>query len=268
MRALTSPASRMPFTVSHAAAVLPFRKLKLVWSAFVIGSMAPDFPYVIGTTEYRDVGHVFPGIVTFTIPASLIALWMFHNIIKRPVTGLLPAGMQLRMRGQLGAFAFGGVLRFLAIIGSILLGVATHVIWDSFTHSRTWAYYHVPWLRGFVHVPFIGRMPIHSALQYLSSIVGLLALVLWVVLWYRRTPAPESMSRTRPTSRVSLAVGMFVAAGAIGLVRALVVVGPPATRSNADAFLLVFGVTALALAFWQLLLYCVLVSSHQIWIIS
>ena len=42
----------------------------------------------------------------------------------------------------------------------------------------------------------------------------------------------------------------------------------PAFRSNAHSFLLIFAVTALALAFWQLLLYCVLVSSHQMWIIT
>ena len=52
------------------------------------------------------------------------------------------------------------------------------------------------------------------------------------------------------------------------VVRALLVVGMPATRSNADLFVFVFGVTALALAFWQLLLYCVLVSSHQMWIVT
>jgi hypothetical protein len=43
----------MPFTVSHAAAVLPLRKLNLISSAFIVGSMAPDFPYIIGNTEYR-----------------------------------------------------------------------------------------------------------------------------------------------------------------------------------------------------------------------
>ena len=51
----------MPFTVSHVAAALPLRRLNLVWSAFVVGSMAPDFPYIVGTTDYRSLGHQFPG---------------------------------------------------------------------------------------------------------------------------------------------------------------------------------------------------------------
>ena len=174
----------MPFTVSHAAAVLPFRKLNLVWSAFIIGSMAPDFPYVLGNTANQRFAHRFPGLVEFTIPASLIALWMFHNIIKRPVTGLLPSGMQQRLRNQMGPFPFGGFRRFAAILGSILLGIATHLVWDSFTHDNTWVLDHVRWLRGWIYVPFVGYMPIHSALQYVSSILGLLALAMWVWLWY------------------------------------------------------------------------------------
>ena len=72
------------------------------------------------------------------------------------------------------------------------------------------------------------------------------------------------------TSAVALfaAGAIFVVAATAGLIRALVVVGAPAFRSNAHAFLLVFSVTALALAFLQLLLYCVLVSSHQMWTIT
>jgi hypothetical protein len=259
---------RMPFTVSHAAAVLPFRKLNLVWSAFIIGSMAPDFPYIAGNTDYRAIGHHFPGIIEFTLPAALLALWMFHNVIKHPVIGLLPTGMQSRLRDQLGAFPFGGLRRFLAIFASMLFGIATHIVWDAFTHSYTWPYYHIRILRGSAYVPFIGRMPIHSALQYTSSIVGMVALAAWVLLWYRRTPAVETATNRHPRSRFMLAVAIFIVAGLAGLIRALVVVGMPATRSNADVFMLVFCVTALALAFWQLLLYCVLVSSHQMWIIN
>jgi hypothetical protein len=258
----------MPFTVSHAAAVLPFRKLNLIWSAFIIGTMAPDFPYVVGTTEYRDFGHVMPGLLLFTVPASLVALWMFHNVLKRPVIGLMPAGIQLRLRDEMTAFSFGGPKRFLAILGSIVLGIATHVVWDSLTHSYTWAYFHIRWLRGFVHVPFIGLMPIHSAAQYASSILGLFAIALWIWLWYRRTPAMEVATRQYPRSRFALGLVMFAIAGLAGLARALLVVGMPATRSNADLFIFVFGITALALAFWQLLLYCVLVSSHQMWVIT
>jgi hypothetical protein len=259
---------RMPFTVSHAAAVLPFRKLNLVWSAFIIGSMAPDFPYIIGKVDYRGFGHHFPAVVWFTIPAAFFALWMFHNVIKRPIVGMMPVGMQVRLQSELRPFPFGGASRFLTILVSIVLGTATHIAWDAVTHSYTWAYYHLSWLRGWAHVPFIGVMPVTSALQYGSSVLGLLALANWVLLWYRHTPEPDRAFMSAPKSHFALAVGMFAIAGTVALIRALIVVGVPAFRANANHFLLVFAVTAIALAFWQLLFYCVLVSTHQVWIIN
>jgi hypothetical protein len=258
----------MPFTVSHAAAVLPFRKLNLVWSAFIIASMAPDFPYIIGNDDYRGIGHHFPGIVLFTLPAALIGLWIFHNILKRPLVGMMPIGMQIRLQTELRPFPFGGVKRFVAILTSIVLGIATHILWDSLTHRYTWAFYHFKCLRGWVYVPFVGLMPVTSALQYGSSVVGLLALAVWVVLWYRNTPEPKVGFKPLPKSHFALAIGMFTLAAAIAVIRALVVVGVPVFRSNAHHFLLVFAVTALALAFWQLLFYCVLVSTHQLWIMT
>ena len=249
----------MPFTVSHAAAVLPFRKLNLVWSAFIVGSMAPDFPYVVGTTEYRSLGHRPPGLLLFTIPVAFAVLWLYHRVIKRPVIDLLPRGVQARLPADAGEFTFAG--RMPAISASLLLGIATHIVWDSFTHSFTWAWRNVGWLHRRVEIPFLGAVPGYSALQYISTIIGLLALAIWVWLWYRESPAAAAV----PRSRFAVAVVMFSFATVAGFARAAIVVGAPATRARADVFLLVFATTALALAFWQLVLYCVLVSMRQAW---
>lgn len=260
----------MPFTVAHAAAVLPFRKLKLIWSAAIIGSMAPDFPYVIGNIKYRDLGHQFPGVLWFTLPASFAVLWLFHNVIKRPVIGLLPPGMQERLHSQNVAFKFGPVSQFLAILGSISLGIASHLIWDAFTHSHTWPWWHFAWLRGRLSIPLVHhQMPVFSFLQYASSAVGMLALAIWVWLWYRSAPAvPAARTKPRPRSRFGLAVAMLAIAAAVGTVRAVIVIGPPLSLPRANLFLLVCGVTSLAAAFWQFLFYCVLVSSYQVWTLT
>ena len=254
----------MPFTVAHAAAVLPFRKLKLVWSAFIIGSMAPDFPYIVGNVKYRDLGHFWPGVLYFTLPVSLAVLWLFHNVFKRPVIGLMPSGMQVRLRLQAGAFRFGGARRFFLIVVSIALGIASHLLWDSFTHSQTWAWREFPWLQQRIYVPGLGTVPSFAVAQYGSTFAGIFALVLWTWFWYRGArPAPQSITRLR--SRFPLALTMFAIAGLVGLVRAMLVASPPITRGNLHVFVLVFAVTSLALAFWQLFAYCVLVSTHQVW---
>ena len=263
---LYAPAG-MPFTVSHAAAVLPLRRLNLVWSAFIVGSMAPDFPYIIGNIRYRDLGHEFPGLILFTLPASLLALWIFHSIIKRPVIQLLPAGMQDRLRDQSGQFDFLPASRFLAILTSTILGITSHIVWDSFTHSYSWPWRHFAILQSWVRVPILNhRMPMFGALQYGSTVLGIVALAIWVLLWYRKSPVPAQPVRKRqPKSRFGLAVAMFAIAAAAGAIRALSQIGLPQTVARADTFFLICGVTSLAVAFWQLLLYCVLVSSYQVW---
>ena len=45
----------MPFTGSHAAAVLPFARSRLPASALVIGSVAPDLPYYLPKKTSTDI---------------------------------------------------------------------------------------------------------------------------------------------------------------------------------------------------------------------
>lgn len=254
----------MPFSVAHAAAALPLRRLNLVWSAFLVGSLAPDFPYVIGSVKYRALGHDWPGVVLFTVPASLVVLWLFHSAIKKPVAGLLPIGMQQRLGDQLGEFRFGGARRMLAIAWSVILGIASHLLWDSFTHAYTWPWRHFVWLKSRFHVPVAGWMPAIAILQYASTLLGLLALAGWIFLWYRDT-APDSPTPSAPQvkSRVSLAGIMFAAACAAGLVRAAML-SASTTNLYWDVYLLQFSVTALAVAFWELLLYCLVMTSREV----
>jgi len=255
----------MPFTVSHLAAALPFRRLRLVWSAFLIGSVAPDFPYVLATTDYRDLGHRFPGLIEFTFPAAIAALWLFHQVIKLPAVGLLPVGIQRRLQAELGEFKFGPPARLAAILFSLTLGIVTHVVWDAFTHAFTWPWRRWLWLQAWIRVPLFGRVPMYMFLQYASTIIGLIALGIWFLLWYRDT----TPSRQGPvTSHEYFPLAMLAVAIVAGLLRALLVIGMPKNLERLDAFLLVSGVTALALVFWQVFLYCLMISTHQTWTMS
>ena len=255
----------MPFTVAHAAAALPLRRLNLVWSAFLVGSMAPDFPYVLGDVEYRALGHRFPGVLLFTLPASFAALWFYHWAIKRPIAGLLPIGVQQRLNGQLGDFKFGGAPRVAAITLSIVLGIATHLLWDSFTHSNTWPWRHFAWLRSGVDLGGGNWIPMTMVLQYASTILGLLAMAAWFLLWYRETaPAAEGASLPPLESHVSLAALIFAIAGATGLLRAWMLPGVmPGTFRDLDWFLLNCATTAFAVAFWELLFYCLITTCRD-----
>jgi hypothetical protein len=250
----------MPFTVAHAAAVLPFRRLNLVWSAFLVGSMAPDFPYVIGSIKYRDLGHYFPGVLLFTLPASFAVLWFYHWAVKKPVAGLLPIGMQQRLSRQLGEFSFGGASQLRATTFSIILGIATHLVWDSFTHAHTWPWLHFAWLRSRINVPVAGWMPTYMFLQYATTLLGFFALGVWTFLWYHET-APLTGAASLPPlkSRVSLLVMMFAISVAAGLLRAWLLIGVMRRAIHHwDWLMLNFAVTVLAVAFWELFFYCLL----------
>ncbi len=210
------------------------------------------------------MGHDFPGVLLFTLPASFVMLWFFHIAIKKPMAGLLPVGMQQRLSGQTGEFKFGGVRQTLAITLSIILGIATHLAWDSFTHAYTWPWRHLVWLRSWFHVPVAGWMRGCAILQYVSTGVGLFALAVWVFLWYRNTvPVVASASPPKFKSRVSRAVLMFAIAGALGMWRALLLASQSQTIYDWDVLVLQFSVTVVAVAFWELLFYGVITTSRE-----
>ncbi|AYN43897.1 DUF4184 family protein [Streptomyces dangxiongensis] len=187
----------MPFTLSHAAAVLPAIRRdgsgrgRLVPAVLVTGSFAPDVPYYAagilpGGMESGTVTHAFTGVVTVDvlIAWALTGLWL---LVRGPLLALLPTARQgapaalLRLgapRARVGARATG------RWYGSAVLGALTHVMWDAFTHHDRW---------GTRLIPAIGRdrpagMPLFTWLQYGSSVAGAVAIALFVVRALRRAP--------------------------------------------------------------------------------
>jgi hypothetical protein len=188
----------VPFTLAHAAAALPLRRLKLVWSAFVIGSFAPDFWLFLGLPARHHESHDLRHLLIFALPMALLVLWLFHRVVKRPLVELAPEGLRLRLAAHMGRFEFAGLRRFSAIVGSICIGMATHIAWDSFTHPYTWVFEHWAWLRQPEHVLVFGepRVIIHcQVLQLVSSVIGCAALAIWFAGWYR-SASPVSAART------------------------------------------------------------------------
>src|SRR5688572_23084608 len=84
----TRYAQRMPFTISHAAAVLPLHRLsrhRLPLSALMVGSMAPDFGYFFSHEASRQFTHSFASLITFSLPAGL-AIWLFYVAMLEKTT--------------------------------------------------------------------------------------------------------------------------------------------------------------------------------------
>jgi hypothetical protein len=187
----------MPFTLSHAAAVLPVRRYGIL-SALVVGSFVPDILYFIPRaathlpTGSGGYGHTLPGLFFFCLPLGLAALFIFHTLLKRPLISLFPAAHQQKLTPIGNAFTFFPVSQFVKIIGSILLGAASHLTWDAFTHHNGWMVEQFDFLRVRVAVTSHLQMGLYDLLQYGSSVLGLMVLAFYYFRWLRETPPVES----------------------------------------------------------------------------
>jgi hypothetical protein len=219
----------MPFTFSHAAAAWPFRKARLEMAALVIGCFAPDFPYFMFIKPYGLIGHTLLGVFIFDLPVSLVVLWMFYAYVKQPLSMLLPKGIRRRLKPGNSNFSFWPPARLALIVVSILIGTATHILWDSFTHTYYWPYRHWSLLSEVVHVPAAGNMQMYKVLQYASTLFGLVFVAIWIWSWYRATKPIESPAAKLYSSAQISIITIVAPAVAVagGVLRTYVALGAP-----------------------------------------
>ncbi|RSS49556.1 DUF4184 family protein, partial [Streptomyces sp. WAC06614] len=215
----------MPFTLSHAAAVLPAVRRTgrgrgpLVASALVLGSFAPDAFYFLdavvgGVMAYGDFTHSLVGVVTVDalLTAALVACWL---LLREPLVALLPRGRQARVHGFVRGEAWRRERRPAALVGwfyvSAVAGSLTHVGWDSFTHMDRYGTHTFPALSA-----YYGPLPLYSYLQYGSSAVAAVVLAWFTVSALRRVPAGRPAPAEVPVlSRAERwgAAGLFAVCG-------------------------------------------------------
>ncbi|MFD7440311.1 DUF4184 family protein [Streptomyces sp. NPDC059909] len=187
----------MPFTLSHAAAVLPALRRngtargRLVGSALVAGAFSPDMTYFAasvlpGAMELGDLTHGPLGVLTVdvAITAALVGLWL---TIRDPLVALLPLGRQGRVHALLRGRAwrerpFRAVALWFYV--SAVLGATTHVVWDAFTHFDRWGVQLLPVLG-----EVVAGFPLYTYTQYGSSVLGLVGMVWFTATAFRRLPA-------------------------------------------------------------------------------
>ncbi len=245
----------MPFTPAHAAAALPLLRTRLVPSALVVGTMAPDFEYFLRLAPGGGFGHTFAGAFLLSLPLALVVLWMFHAVVKAPLVQLFPDPFRLRIATE--PFRFGGPRRFGLIVLSALAGIFTHILWDSFTHSYTWPARHFAWLVQKQTLPLVGPVEHCAMLQMASTVLGLLLLGAWLVRWYQRTPPLcRNAEAGRSSARRRLVLGLVLAIACGGtVIRAVLVIETPGLRHKWASVIGDSAATIIALAWWALVLY-------------
>src|ERR1700716_796821 len=129
----------MPFTLAHPAAILPLRGLRYLRTVpLIIGAMTPDLPYYVPARFglIRPETHSVTGSFTTCLALGYAALACVF-LLRRPLTALLSARARWLCLTALAPFNRRPLEWALASV-SIILGVWTHLLWDSFTHIDGW----------------------------------------------------------------------------------------------------------------------------------
>jgi hypothetical protein len=227
----------MPFTISHAAVVLPFARLLMrrrLLSAFVIGAMVPDFGLFFPWHIHRFETHSTLALLTFCLPVGLTTYWAFQYLIKAPMQEVLPEGAYARWRPYSSPADFATLRQWVLAAIGVLTGAVTHLVWDAFTHENARGVRMIPWLEE--PIVEIGNHHVGAVriLQDGSSLFGLVVVI--GLVWYglRAGSVPRVPNRPlRPPERRAW-VAVYVVA-AIGLSVAWLHwarIGEPVARST------------------------------------
>jgi hypothetical protein len=202
----------MPFTPSHAIVALPFARTPIPAGAVAIGAMAPDLPlFFPGVTSYSST-HGLPSLLWTSLPIAVVlyAIWRF---VIRPAASslLLPEALRARMpwawdRATRPEHPVRGAA---LVVLATLIGIATHVFWDLFTH---------PDRLGSVWIPVLAEQwgPFDGTtwLQHIFSALGLAGVAVWAVLALRKAGV---VHRVETRAIVAVRIGAWIAAG-VGLI--------------------------------------------------
>lgn len=174
----------MPFTFSHPAIVLPLKYLpkRLVsMTGLIIGSMAPDFEYFIRMKVESIYSHTVMGMLWFDLPLGLILAFLYHNIIRNSLIDNLPFQLKKRLYG-FKKFEWTNYFQknFIVVFLSLLIGISSHILWDSFTHRSGYFVILIPDL-SYVTTLFNFQLPFYKILQHLSSLIG--GIVVLLCIW-------------------------------------------------------------------------------------
>jgi hypothetical protein len=209
----------MPFTISHAAVVLPFSRTLARWrllSAVVIGAMVPDFGLFFPWRVYRFETHSAVALFTFCLPVGLAAYWTFQYMVKTPLVELLPPGAYARWRPFSTPADFRSLGPWLLAACGVLAGAVTHLVLDAFTHENARGIRMIPWLEEPVVELGSHRVAGVRLLQDGSSLIGLVIVLGFLCYGLRRGQEPPVPDRPlRPAERWGWVLGYGVAAIAL-----------------------------------------------------
>lgn len=173
----------MPFTFSHPAIILPLTCLPKKWfslTGLIIGSLTPDFEYFIRMKIKSNYSHTIEGLFWFDLPLGIILTFLFHNLVRDQLFKNLHKFLKSRF-SSFDQINWNQHFKknWIIICLSILIGAASHLFWDSFTHDHGYFVDAIPFLSSSIEV-FRFQIPVLKLLQHSSTLIG--GLVIFIVV--------------------------------------------------------------------------------------
>ncbi|MEG0343794.1 MAG: DUF4184 family protein [Acinetobacter sp.] len=169
----------MPFTLSHAVLAPPIAKLtgnRLPIAALAIGTMTPDLYRLLVETEIY-LNHQWKGIIYPDLLVGLLFCFFWYALYRPMLFKFLGVSKPLNIH------SFSTFCKFLlSMMIAIIVGTATHIIWDGLTHLdfRTFAFH------DFLAQPVLilgHEYPMHKVLQIGCSAIAL-PFLMWMAIHY------------------------------------------------------------------------------------
>ncbi len=137
-----------------------------------MGSITPDFEYFIRMKVDSVYSHTILGMFWFDLPLGLILAFIFHEIVRDPFISNLPKWFGIRLNDFTDFDWKKHFLKnWIVVLISLLIGIASHLFWDSFTHSNGYFVLHFPSLATEITIVDF-PIPIYHMLQHGSSLIG------------------------------------------------------------------------------------------------
>jgi hypothetical protein len=177
----------MPFPLAHPVAVLPFRRFCprfLDFPALVVGSLVPDLGYLFGPLHLDEMSHQLRGSVVFCLPLGIITLALIYGLRSLTLRKLPKACQPGFLQLPWPPLSSPGI-----IVVSLLVGIATHLFLDSFTHKDGWLVERLPVLQMSLGSVAGRTVRVRSLLWYALSFVGV-ALVFMTFRSWQQASSP------------------------------------------------------------------------------
>jgi hypothetical protein len=213
----------MPFTLSHPVISIPLRRYLGdfgILSALFIGAMAPDFVYMLPPEfvyYYRLESHSLMGLLTVCLPLGVGFFYLYHLLMAPVITSAFPKALKHRLPEHLLLGRCPPSKNAHAVIVSILIGAATHIVLDAFTHENaltdylTWFSTPLLTLDDWEIMPF-------RVVQHVGTVVGLVFIGWWIYRWYSETlPVENIVWQPSSTVRIGALLLIIVIPGIAGM---------------------------------------------------